>query len=119
MPERHRIAAVEDFDGDRDRAFAEIDGVEVAVFRVDGAFHAVVNFCVHQGAPLCEGERRGRYEVGSDGWELEWVDDGSTVVCPWHGWKFDVTDGRCVDDDRYRVPTYEVEVEDGVVYVRR
>ncbi|MFB6135865.1 MAG: Rieske (2Fe-2S) protein [Halobacteriaceae archaeon] len=119
MASRHRVARVDDLDEEGARAFAQVEGVEVAVFRVDGEFHAVANHCAHQGGPLCEGELRGRHEVGDDGWDLRYDDTPRTVVCPWHGWRFDVESGRSVDDERYAVPTYEVEVEDGEVFVRR
>jgi nitrite reductase/ring-hydroxylating ferredoxin subunit len=32
---------------------------------------------------------------------------------------FDVTTGEHVGDSRYRTPTYDVDVEDGEVYVHR
>lgn len=119
MATRHRVTDVEALSADGDRAFVQIDGVEVAVFRIDGEFHALANYCVHQGGPLCEGELRGRYGVADDGWEWTVDDRERNVVCPWHGWKFDIPTGTNVDDERYRVPTYEVEVADGVIYVRR
>jgi len=101
------------------RVFIEIEGVEVAIFNVEGEYHAIANYCVHQGGPLCEGELRGRYGVGSDGWEWTYDDTEKNVVCPWHGWKFDVTTGQSTDDERYVTPTYDVEVEDGEIFVVR
>lgn len=50
----------------------------VAVFNVEGAFHAIDHECPHEGGPLGAGEV-----------------DGRIVVCPWHGWAFDVTTGHC------------------------
>jgi nitrite reductase/ring-hydroxylating ferredoxin subunit len=41
------------------------------------------------------------------------------VRCPWHGWRFDVRTGESLQSDRWKAPTYEVEVEDGEVYVSR
>lgn len=32
---------------------------------------------------------------------------------------FDITTGRSPKDERYAVPTYDVEVEDGTVYAVR
>lgn len=118
MPTRQKVADVADLETG-DRAFAEIEGVEVAVFNVEGEYYAMANYCVHQGGPLCEGELRGRMGIGEDGWEWTYDDTERDVVCPWHGWAFDVTTGESVDDDRYAVPTFEVEVEDGAVYVQR
>jgi nitrite reductase/ring-hydroxylating ferredoxin subunit len=119
MPDRYLVAETADLAEDGDRVLTDVRGTEVAVFRVDGELHALANFCVHQGGPLCEGELSGEYTIGEDGWEWTYDDRKKNVTCPWHGWKFDVRDGVSIDDDQYRVPTYDVEVEDGEVYVLR
>jgi len=54
----------------------EVNGKTVAVFNVDGNFYALNDTCAHRGGPLGEGEL-----------------DGNTVICPWHGWRYDVTTG--------------------------
>jgi nitrite reductase/ring-hydroxylating ferredoxin subunit len=78
----------------------DIDGKFVAVFNVDGSFYAINDTCAHRGGPLGEGEL-----------------DGKTVICPWHGWRYDVTTGanELVPD----LPTqkYEVKVEEDDVLV--
>ena len=118
MAERHKVAAESELEPG-DRAFVQIDGIEVAVFNVEGEYHAMANYCVHQGGPLCEGNLTGRYGMADDDWSWTYDVTEKNVVCPWHGWKFDVTTGENIDDDRYVTPTYEVEVDDGEVFVRR
>jgi len=59
-----------------------VDGREIAVFNVGGAFYAIDNICPHQGASL------------ADGW-LE----GTTITCPWHAWCFNLTDGTMTRGD--------------------
>ncbi|MEQ9321793.1 MAG: nitrite reductase (NAD(P)H) small subunit [Polyangiaceae bacterium] len=55
----------------------------VAVFRVDDdELYAVDNRCPHEGYPLAKG----------------YVSD-CVVTCPWHNFKFDLRDGRCVMGD--------------------
>jgi nitrite reductase/ring-hydroxylating ferredoxin subunit len=49
----------------------------VALFNVDGTFYALDGICPHAGGPLGEGTLR-----------------GAIITCPWHGWQFDVTNGR-------------------------
>jgi nitrite reductase (NADH) small subunit len=73
---------------------AEVNGKTVAVFNVDGAFHAIDNTCIHRGGPLGEGDL-----------------EGSVVTCPWHGWQYDVTTGSCVANPAAKVERYEVKVE--------
>jgi len=116
---RHRVADVQDLAADGDRVLVEFEGHEIGVFRVDGELYALPNYCPHQAAPLCQGELTGRMVVGDDGWEWRYEQEGEIVTCPWHGWKFDVTTGENIKDDRYNVPTYAVEVEDDGVYVVR
>lgn len=54
----------------------EVEGHELAVFNVEGQFHVLSNICPHVGGPLGEGTL-----------------DGQQVICPWHGWRFNVTNG--------------------------
>ena len=72
----------------------EVDGVPVAVFNIDGTFHALDNTCLHQGGPLGDG-----------------ICNATTVTCPWHGWQYDVTSGECISAPGEKVDTYEVRVE--------
>jgi nitrite reductase/ring-hydroxylating ferredoxin subunit len=99
-----------------DRVVADVRGREVAVFEVDGEYHALSNYCTHQGGPACEGLLSGTLDV-EDG-ELTWCREDEVVACPWHGWEFDVTTGAHLASDRYRLPTYEVHVIDDDLYVR-
>ena len=75
--------------------------VGVAIFNVDGEFHAVENRCTHVGGSLGNGRL-----------------SGSTVTCPLHGATFDVTTGEFLSppaDDP--VESYDVEVEGDEVRV--
>jgi nitrite reductase/ring-hydroxylating ferredoxin subunit len=90
----------------------------VGVYNVRGALHAIVNYCSHEGAPLCLGSVGGTNEpdaAAPDG--LRRTRDGQIVRCPWHNWEFDITTGCNVADPRRRVRTYQVEVSDGEVYL--
>jgi NAD(P)H-dependent nitrite reductase small subunit len=73
----------------------------VALFNVEGAFHAISNTCVHRGGPLGQGSL-----------------DGTTVMCPWHAWTYDVTTGLSTVNPELKVARYEVKVEDGWVWVK-
>lgn len=113
-----KVATADAFDGNGDRVIVEVEGREIAVFHLDGEFHAVLNFCVHQSGPLCEGEFiEGGFTVGDDPTIWTFDPDEACISCPWHNWRFDVRSGRSVDDPRYAVPTFETNVENGEVYV--
>ena len=78
-----------------------VGGQEVLLCRVDGRFHALANRCSHAGQALHTGRL-----------------DGHEVVCPLHGARFDVRDGRCSKGPGGAgVPRYRVVLEHGKVYI--
>lgn len=116
---RYPVADATDLAEDGDSLIAEIEGQEIGVYRIDGETHAIANFCPHQAGPLCGGPVTGRMVVGEDGWSWRYDQEGEIVTCPWHGWKFEIPSGLNIKNEEYAVPTYEVTVEDGTVYVER
>ncbi len=76
------------------------DGHEIALFNVDGTYHAIGAVCPHEGGPLQDGEV-----------------DGDTVICPWHGYDFNLKTGACSVDPELRASTYAVKVEGDDVFV--
>ena len=72
----------------------EVEDKAIAIFNVDGNFHAMDNTCKHQGGPLGEGTL-----------------DETTVTCPWHGWEYDVSTGACLTNPAVSQIQYTVKVE--------
>jgi nitrite reductase (NADH) small subunit/3-phenylpropionate/trans-cinnamate dioxygenase ferredoxin subunit len=68
----------------------------IAVFRVDDRFYAVDDVCPHMGASLAGG----------------YVENDS-VTCPWHAWRFRLSDGAWADNPRgtVRLSCYSVRVD--------
>lgn len=94
------------------RRIVEAEGRSIGVFNVNGAFYALRNRCPHQGAPLCLGSVKGMTMPSKPG-EYVWARDGEILRCPWHGWEFDLTNGRSIfNPHKVRVKTYEVTVEE-------
>jgi nitrite reductase/ring-hydroxylating ferredoxin subunit len=77
-----------------------VNGKPVALFNVEGTFHAIDDTCIHRGGPLGEGEL-----------------DGKIAICPWHGWRWDVTNGVNQLNPAISIKTYEVKVEGDDVLV--
>jgi nitrite reductase/ring-hydroxylating ferredoxin subunit len=73
---------------------------EIALFNVDGQYHAIDNTCPHAGAPI--------------GVHLF---DGQIATCGYHGLRFDVTNGECPDVCGWSVQTYPVRVEGDEVQI--
>ncbi|MDQ1439473.1 MAG: nitrite reductase small subunit [Acidimicrobiaceae bacterium] len=79
-----------------------VGGTDVAVFLVGGEVRAVEDHCLHLGGPLADGL----------------VVDGC-VVCPWHGWVYELATGRKVVGARTAgdLPVYAVTVDGDEVKV--
>jgi len=76
------------------------DGTEVALFNVNGNFHAIENFCPHKAYPL----------AGSRLY-------GNIVECDLHGWRFDVRNGKCHTKKSCSLESYEVLIEDEMIKI--
>jgi nitrite reductase (NADH) small subunit len=72
----------------------ELDGAEIGILRLaSGEVHAVRNVCPHKTAPICKGILGGTWPPSDPG-KLEFDRDGEILVCPRHGWEFDVKSGE-------------------------
>ncbi len=93
------------------RKIIEVEGRSIGVFNIKNSLYAVRNSCPHQGAPLCLGKVKGTMK-SSKPHTYEYVMDEQVLVCPWHCWEFDITNGRSVfNPHKMRVKTYEVTLE--------
>lgn len=80
----------------------KINGEQVGVYRLEDGCFALHDVCTHAFAHLSDG----------------FVEEG-LVECPLHQARFDIRSGKSLDDiAEVDAETYEVRVEDGVVYVR-
>jgi nitrite reductase (NADH) small subunit len=73
-----------------------VTGRAVCVANVDGIICVLDGTCPHEGGPLGEGT----------------IEDGR-VVCPWHGYAFDVHTGEAQDAPELKVEVLESKVEGG------
>lgn len=84
-----------------ERLFLEIDERQIVVFNIAGELFAIADLCSHDNGPLGEGDL-----------------EDHEIICPRHGARFSVTDGRvlalpAVED----IPAYPVRVADGQIEV--
>lgn len=100
MTEFVKVARAEDI-APGERLWVEFEEETVIVFNVDGRFYCIADVCTHDGGPLEDG--------ALEGYEVE---------CPRHGARFDVRTGAALTLPAVvPVPSYEVKVEDGDIYV--
>jgi nitrite reductase/ring-hydroxylating ferredoxin subunit len=78
-----------------------VDGRTIAVGRSeDGELFAFDNMCAHQGGPLGQG----------------WV-DGDRLVCPLHGWSYNIADGSCTMIPSLKITKHPIREDAGAIVV--
>ncbi|ANE45683.1 2Fe-2S ferredoxin [Paenibacillus swuensis] len=115
MTTRHLIGNASDIK-EKKRVIANVKGMELGIFYVDGEFYAYRNLCPHAAAPVCEGPVCGTYLL-SDVYQYQYGKDSEVVRCPWHGWEFDLKSGEHLADPSTKLRGYPVVVENDQVYV--
>jgi nitrite reductase (NADH) small subunit/3-phenylpropionate/trans-cinnamate dioxygenase ferredoxin subunit len=72
----------------------------IAVFLFEGKYFAIDDTCPHMGESLSRGD----------------VEKG-IVTCPWHAWRFRLSDGAWADNPRIRISSYPVREMNGEIQV--
>lgn len=84
-----------------EHVIVDVDGYDVAVFKIDGQFYAIEDVCTHDGAEIASGEL-----------------EGDEIVCPRHGARFCVKTGQVKCAPAYEdVATFPVRIEAGRLQV--
>lgn len=102
-PERHRLCALDELESGSARRF-DIGRHRLAVVRIDESVYVIGDRCTHQDISLSEGE----------------VDpEERTIECWKHGSGFSLETGEPTSLPATKpTPTYDVQVEDGDVWVK-
>lgn len=96
-----RVASVEEIPSRRGK-LVQVDGEDIALFKVSDRVYALNNVCAHQHfSALHEGTLT-----------------GLCVSCPMHGWTYSLETGIAATGEG-RVKTYPVKVEGGLVFLGR
>ncbi len=103
------------------RVLIDHKGQKIGVLRVNGALHAFLNLCPHQGGPACEGMLIHKIEEVIDEDKrylgMRFHDRDVHMVCPWHGWEFNVETGASAADGKHKLKRYKTIEKEGDVYV--
>ena len=92
MPERITVAKMEDV-AEGEAVVVTIRQKDIVIFRTNGKLFAIDDVCPHMGASLSGG----------------FVEDGC-VTCPWHFWRFRLSDGAWADNPKVKTGSYPVHV---------
>ena len=104
MSEWINIEPVELFGPDQAR-LVDLGDVQIAVFNINGTYHAIENNCSHDNSPMLGCEL-----------ELDQLLDGEQIICPRHGARFCLKTGAALTPPAYEnIPTFPVQITDGIV----
>ncbi len=80
----------------------DIDGTDVAVFKLEESFYALEDVCTHDGAEIASGKI-----------------EGDEIICPRHGARFCIRTGEFKTAPAYEnIDCFPVKIEKGRVMVR-
>lgn len=121
MPRRIRACSSVDVPEDG-RLVLDIGEQTIGIFRVRGSLYAYENTCPHQGGPVCQGTMLPRVvENLNDASEpvgFAFDSDNPRIVCPWHGFEFDIVSGAHPANSAIRLAAIAVEETGSEIYVR-
>lgn len=87
---------------DGENIIVDVDGTEVAVFKLDGKFYAIEDVCSHDGAEIASGTL-----------------EGDEIICPRHGARFCIKTGSVKSAPAYEdIACFPVRIDNGKVQVR-
>ena len=101
-PEKYTAVMDESELAENKPARAIADGVAVLLVKQGETIYALRETCTHLGGPLAEGKL-----------------EGNSIICPWHGSRFCLEDGRVLDGPAvFPERVFEVRVREGKIQVR-
>ena len=80
----------------------DVDGTDVALFKIQGSFYAIEDICSHDGAEIASG-----------------LLDGDEIICPRHGARFCIKTGAVKSPPAYEaIKCFPVRIDNNTVQVR-
>lgn len=114
------VGSLSDF-SDEDRKVVTLDGRRIVVVRHRDEMFAISAVCAHMGGPVEEGVVVGKVDgvVDEEGRYLgDRFDESSPyIVCPWHGWQYDLRTGQAGGLPSRALATFATEIRDDKVYL--
>lgn len=85
-----------------DNIVVDVDGIDVAIFNIEGEFFAIQDICTHDGGEIVSG-----------------ILEGDEIVCPRHGARFCIKTGKVKSPPAYEdIVCYEIRKTNGKIQVR-
>lgn len=101
---RYEVATLADLEESAE--CVTVEDRKYLVCKVDGEVYAYRNVCPHQKGPIAEGRVN---------------EEDETVLCPWHGWEFDLEGGKNLFETGVadQLPRVQTEIDGDAVYILR
>lgn len=120
-----KIGTVADFPEEQATGI-DVNGIQIAVFNIEGEFFAIQDNCMHKDLPLSDIGHPGHVDPEAGDTPLPLIEHGEVrgeidegelkVKCPWHYMEWDLDSGESQVFD-YCLPTYEVSVDGEDVFI--
>ena len=78
-----------------------VNGKRICLVLHNNKFLAVQDACSHNGQSLSQGK----------------VNHLGEIICPWHGYRFDLTSGKPCDSSSPDLSTYDVRIDETGFYI--
>jgi nitrite reductase/ring-hydroxylating ferredoxin subunit len=79
----------------------QIEGKTILLVKKEGQLFCLLNQCPHQGCSFEKG-----------------ILNEYTIICPCHGWRFDIRTGKCLGGRETTLPSYECKIKNDKVYIK-
>ena len=101
LDERHEamVAKVAEIP-EGERKLVQVEDISIGVFHHNGGWYAVNNSCLHRGGPVATGSL-----------------EGDILICPWHGYQYNLPTGELLSDPKAKLAMYPVEVRGEEIYL--
>ena len=94
------LCRTSDLEINQSKEFRLEGGFSIALCRTATGYHAVENRCPHAGATLHEG-----------------ILQKETLMCIWHGWKFNLKSGKCLNRRNAGLNKFTIQIDNDRIYI--
>ena len=100
-----------------------LNGESIALFLYNREVYAILNKCCHQGGNLSMGDIEDLAlpsdysDEPSQHSRTKTLKSRPCIICPRHGWKFDLKTGTCIQNNEYVQEVFPIEITHGKISV--
>ena len=100
-PTTEVMVALESEIPEGERKIVQVGSLSIGIFHHKGEWYAVHNHCMHRGGPVATG-----------------CLEEDILVCPWHGFRYNLLNGQLLVDPGVKLDMYTVAIRNGEIFLR-